>query len=67
MLDIKDIKNRKGYYNECFKKREYGVDLDNLISEEAEEQSANYSYKQINFQHEEKYLKELKELISLLD
>ena len=39
----------------------------NLISEEAEEQSANYSYKQINFQHEEKYLKELKELISLLD
>lgn len=43
------------------------VDLDNLISEEAEEQNQNYSYKIINFQHEEKYLKELKELIKLLD
>lgn len=32
MLDIKDIKKRKEYYNECFKKREYEVDLDNLIS-----------------------------------
>lgn len=31
MLDIKDIKNRKEYYNECFKKREHEVDLDNLI------------------------------------
>ena len=43
------------------------IDLDNLISDEVEEQSVDYSYKQINFQHEEKYLKELKELISLLD
>ncbi|MBE7075412.1 MAG: serine--tRNA ligase [Clostridiales bacterium] len=32
MLDIKDIKKRKEYYNECFKKREYEVDLDNLIN-----------------------------------
>lgn len=32
MLDIKDIKKRKEYYNECFKKREYDVDLDNLIN-----------------------------------
>ena len=31
MLDIKDIKNRKEFYEECFKKREYEVDLDNLI------------------------------------
>ena len=31
MLDIKDIKNRKEYYKECFKKREYEVDLDELI------------------------------------
>ncbi len=32
MLDIKDIKNRKDYYNACFKKREYDVDLDELIT-----------------------------------
>ena len=32
MLDIKDIKKRKEYYNECFKKREYEVDLDKLIN-----------------------------------
>ena len=32
MLDIKDIKKRKEYYDECFKKREYEVDLDNLIN-----------------------------------
>ena len=31
MLDIKDIKKRKEYYHECFNKREYDVDLDNLI------------------------------------
>lgn len=31
MLDIKDIKKRKAYYAECFKKREYEVDLDELI------------------------------------
>lgn len=32
MLDIKDIKKRKEYYEECFKKREYEADLDKLIS-----------------------------------
>ena len=32
MLDIKDIKKRKEYYAECFKKRKYEVDLDNLIN-----------------------------------
>lgn len=32
MLDIKDIKKRKEYYKECFKKREYEADLDKLIS-----------------------------------
>ena len=32
MLDIRDIKNRKEYYNNCFKKREYEVDLNNLIN-----------------------------------
>lgn len=32
MLDIKDIKNRKQYYQDCFKKRECEVDLDNLIA-----------------------------------
>ena len=32
MLDIKDIKKRKEYYKECFNKREYEVDLDNLIN-----------------------------------
>ncbi len=31
MLDIKDIKMRKQYYKDCFKKRAYEVDLDNLI------------------------------------
>ena len=31
MLDIKDIKKRKEYYEECFKKREYEADLDALI------------------------------------
>lgn len=32
MLDIKDIKLRKQYYKNCFDKREYDVDLDNLIN-----------------------------------
>ena len=32
MLDIKDIKNRKEYYIECFKKRQYEVDLDVMIA-----------------------------------
>lgn len=32
MLDIKDIKNRKAFYADCFKKREYEVDLDKLIA-----------------------------------
>lgn len=32
MLDIKDIKNRKEYYYNCFKKREYEVDLDEMIA-----------------------------------
>jgi len=31
MLDIKDIKKRKEYYKICFEKRNYEVDLDNLI------------------------------------
>lgn len=31
MLDIKDIKNRKEYYVNCFKKRNYEVDLDKMI------------------------------------
>ena len=31
MLDIKDIKNRRQYYENCFKKREYKVDLKGLI------------------------------------
>lgn len=32
MLDIKDIKIRKEYYEKCFKKRQYNVNLDNLIN-----------------------------------
>ena len=32
MLDIKDIKKRKEYYKGCFNKRNYEVDLDNLIN-----------------------------------
>ena len=32
MLDIKDIKKRKEYYDNCFKKRNFEVDLDNLIN-----------------------------------
>lgn len=67
---VNSIKRNKINYADEFNDNNISIkkiDLDNLISEESEEQSANYSYKQINFQHEEKYLKELKELISLLD
>ncbi len=32
MFDIKDIKNRKEYYKECFAKREYEVDLDEMLA-----------------------------------
>ena len=32
MLDIKDIKKRKEYYDDCFKKRNFEIDLDNLIN-----------------------------------
>ncbi len=32
MLDIKDIKNRKDYYKGCFLKREYEVDLDEMLA-----------------------------------
>ncbi len=32
MLDIKDIKNRKDYYKQCFLKREYEVDLDEMLA-----------------------------------
>ncbi len=32
MLDIKDIKNRKEYYETCFKKRNYEADLDAMIT-----------------------------------
>ena len=32
MLDIKDIKKRKEYYYDCFNKRNFEVDLDNLIN-----------------------------------
>ena len=32
MLDIKDIKNRKEYYETCFKKRNYEADLDPMIA-----------------------------------
>jgi len=32
MLDIKDIKRRKYYYKQCFAKREYDVDLDEMIN-----------------------------------
>lgn len=67
---VNSIKRNKINYADEFNDNNISIkkiDLDNLISEEAEDQSANYYYKQINFQHEEKYLKELKELISLLD
>ncbi len=33
MLDIKDIKKRKEYYENCFKKRQYEVDLEALIKQ----------------------------------
>lgn len=42
------------------------IDLDNLISDE-EDKSENYTYKNVTFVHEEKYLQELKQLIKLLD
>ncbi len=32
MLDIKDIKKRKEYYAQCFKKRNYDADLDNMLN-----------------------------------
>ena len=32
MLDIKDIKKRKDYYKQCFEKREYDVNLDEMIN-----------------------------------
>ena len=32
MLDIKDIKERKDYYKNCFKKREFEVDLDEMLA-----------------------------------
>ena len=41
-------------------------DLDNLISDE-EDKNENYTYKNVTFVHEEKYLQELKQLIKLLD
>lgn len=42
------------------------IDLDNLISDE-EDKNDNYTYKNVTFVHEEKYLQELKQLIKLLD
>ena len=42
------------------------IDLDNLISDE-EDKNENYTYKNVTFVHEEKYLQELKRLIKLLD
>ena len=48
MFDIKDIKKRKEYYKLCFKKRNYEVDLDNML--EIYDQAMAIKLKQENLQ-----------------